>query len=65
MMTGDTMEEDEMTVMVRFVIPRGKTEVTVTEALNIAYDNSQDAGLGPIWVEEDEILKLTPTKTVK
>ena len=64
MMAGDTMEEDDMTVIVRFVIPRGKTEITVTEVLNIAYENSKDAGLGPVWVDEDDILKLTPTKMV-
>ena len=48
----------------RFIIPRGKSEVTVTDALHTAYDQSREAGLGPVWVQEEEILKITPTKTV-
>ena len=62
-MTGE--DEEEVQVVVRFVIPRGKTEVTVSEALSEGFDQSQEAGLGPMWVEEDEILTITPTKTVK
>ena len=61
-MTGE--DEEEVQVMVRFVIPRGKTEVTVSDALSQGFDQSQEAGLGPLWVEEDEILTITPTKTV-
>ena len=62
-MTGE--DEEEVQVVVRFVIPRGKTEVTVSEALSEGFDQSQEAGLGPMWVEEDEILTITPTKTVR
>ena len=49
----------------RFIIPRGKSEVTVTDALHTAYDQSREAGLGPVWVQEEEILRITPTKTVR
>ena len=48
----------------RFVIPHGKTEVTVTDDLSRAFDLSQDAGLGPVWVKEKEVTRLSPTKTV-
>ena len=47
----------------RFVIPSGKSEVTVTESLSLAYQKSQDSGLSPVWVEEEEVTALTPTKT--
>ena len=37
--------------------------MTVTEALSLAYQKSRDYGLSPIWVEEEEVTALTPTKT--
>lgn len=33
-------------MVVRFVIPKGRTEVTVTEALSQAFDQSKEEGLG-------------------
>ena len=57
-------EEEDVQVAVRFVIPRGKSEVTVTEALSQAFEESREAGLEPAWVPEDDILQLVPTKTV-
>ena len=45
------------------MIPSGKSEVTVTESLSLAYQKSQDCGLSPVWVEEEEVTALTPTKT--
>ena len=57
-------EEEDVQVAVRFVIPRGKSEVTVTEALSQAFEESREAGLEPAWVPEEDILRLVPTKTV-
>jgi len=63
--TGETpLDGDDLQVVVRFVIPQGRTEVTVTEALALAYDQSKEAGLAPIWVQEQEVLNISPTKTV-
>ena len=45
------------------MIPIGKSEVTVTESLSLAFQKSRDCGLSPIWVEEEEVKALTPTKT--
>ena len=45
------------------MIPSGKSEVTVSESLSLAYQRSQDCGLSPVWVEEHEVTALTPTKT--
>ena len=45
------------------MIPSGKSEVTVTESLSLAFQKSQDCGLAPIWVAEEEVKALTPTKT--
>ena len=54
----------DVAVVVRFVIPEGRTEVTVTEALSQAFELSKEAGLAPVWVQEQEVLNLSPTKTV-
>ena len=35
----------------------------MTESLSLAYQKSQDCGLSPVWVEEEEVTALTPTKT--
>ena len=35
----------------------------MTESLSVAFQKSQDSGLSPIWVEEEEVTALTPTKT--
>ena len=64
-MPGEVSEtEAELQVVVRFVIPRGKTEVSVSEALQLGYDRSNDADHGPVWVNEDDVLSLQPSKTV-
>ena len=63
--TGETdLDCGDLTVVVRFVIPKGRTEVTVTEALAQAFDPSKEAGLAPVWVQEQEVLNISPTKTV-
>lgn len=49
-------------VVIGFVIPRGKTEVTVTQAMALAYDKSKEAGLSTIWIQEQEMLNTKPTK---
>ena len=61
-MSGET--DAELQVEVRFIIPRGKTEVSVTECLSLGYDRSREAGHGPVWVTEEEVLALQPSKTV-
>ena len=43
-------------VVIRFVIPRGKTEVTVTQAMALAYEKSKEAGLSSICIQEQEML---------
>ena len=64
-MSGEANEtEAEVQVAVRFVVPRGKTEVSVSEALSLGYDQSSEADHGPVWVKEEEVLALQPSKTV-
>ena len=46
------------------MIPEGRSEVTASESLSLAFQKSQDSGLAPVWVEEEEVLGLSPTKTV-
>ena len=59
----DGLSED-LSVVVRFVIPSGKCEVTVSKALSHAFEQSKEAGLSPVWVQEEEVLNISPTKTV-
>jgi len=58
----DGLSED-LSVVVRFVIPSGKCEVTVSKALSHAFEQSKEAGLSPVWVQEEEVLNISPTKT--
>jgi len=53
------MATDEY-VSIKFVIPAGKDETTVSEALAQAFDACREAEMGPGWVEEQQILN---TKT--
>ena len=56
--------DDDDQVVVRFVVPEGRTEASVSEALADAFEQSKEAGLSPVWVQEQEILNISPTKTV-
>jgi hypothetical protein len=51
-------------LVVRFIISQGRTEVTVTEALAQAFDQSKEAGLAPVWVQEQEVLNISHTNMV-
>jgi len=62
-MAASDLDCGDVAVVVRFVIPEGRTEVTVTEALSQAFEQSKEAGLAPVWVQEQEVLNLSPTKT--
>ena len=52
----------------RFVLPKGKTEATCSEALHEAYEKweaQESVGHAPTWIAHDEVLKLDPVKQVK
>lgn len=53
---------DDLAVVIGFVIPRGKTEVTVTQAMALAYDKNKEAMLCTILLQEQEMLNSKPTK---
>ena len=57
-------ESDEASVCLRFVLPKGKTEMTCSEELAFAFENSQENGLAPIWTTHDDTLNISPVKTV-
>eukprot|EP00092_Neocalanus_flemingeri_P108788 GFUD01139726.1.p1 GENE.GFUD01139726.1~~GFUD01139726.1.p1 ORF type:complete len:533 (-),score=170.64 GFUD01139726.1:22-1620(-) len=54
------LDGDDLQVVVSFVIPQGRTEIT--EALDQAFTESKKAGLAPLWVEEQEVLNMSLTK---
>ena len=55
---------EEISLSIRFVLPRGKTETTCSEDLGYAFDQAQDNGLNPVWIDEEDSLNLNPGKTV-
>ena len=58
----DEEENKNPNVVIGFVIPQGKTEVTVTQALALAYDKGKEAGLEVMWIKEQDVLNIKPTK---
>ena len=55
---------EEVSLSIRFVLPRGKTETTCSEDLGYAFDQAQDNGLNPSWIDEEDSLNVNPGKTV-
>ena len=65
MMSGEGHSQvEDGQVRLRFVIPEGRSEVTVSEFLSLAFQKSRDSGLTPAWLGEREVMTLRPTKTV-
>ena len=62
-MSGDVSSE-EGSVVLRFVLPRGKNETTCSEELSEAFEKCEDNDMKPAWVSCDDASDLTPTKTV-
>ena len=60
-MSGDVSEDGS--VVLRFVLPRGKNEATCTEELSEAYEKCEDNDMKPEWISCHAALDLTPTKT--
>ena len=62
-MSGDD-SADGGSVVLRFVLPRGKNEATCTEELSEAFEKCEDNDMKPAWIGCDDALGLKPTKTV-
>ena len=62
MATSD--DGEEISLLIRFVLPKGKTETTCTEDLGYAFDQAQDHCMAPTWIDEDDCAALNPAKTV-
>ena len=60
-MSGDVSEDGS--VVLRFVLPRGKNEATCSEELSEAFEKCEDNDMKPAWISSDEALVLEPTKT--
>ena len=57
--------EEEISLIIRFVLPKGKTETTCSEDLGYAFDQAQDHDIMPItWIDEEDCMALNPAKTV-
>jgi len=61
-MVVSEIESNPTNVVIGFVIPQGKTEVTVTQLMSLAFDKSKEAGLSTMWIKEQDILNVKPTK---
>ena len=58
-------EKDDVPLIIRFILPKGKTETTCSEDLGYAFDQAQDHGLEPTWSDEQDCLSINPGKTVR
>ena len=68
MATGDgacDLVYGDIAIVVRFVIPEGRTEVSVTESLALAFEQAIRSGMNPVWVQEQKVLNISPNKTVQ
>ena len=59
-----TSEDGEAPLVIRFILPKGKTETTCSEDLGYAFDQAQDHDMSPEWMDEEESTSLRPAKTV-
>lgn len=59
------MEDKEVSVVLRFVVPKGKTEASCSEELALTFETSAENGLEPQWISHSDTLKLNPKKTVR
>ena len=55
----------ELSLLIRFILPKGKTETSCTEDLGYAFDQAQDNDMSPSWMDEEECIGLSPAKTVR
>ena len=55
---------DEASLLIRFILPKGKTETTCSEDLGYAFDQAQDHDMSPTWMDEKECIGYRPVKTV-
>ena len=53
-MSGDVSEDGS--VVLRFVLPRGKNEATCTEELSEAFEKCEDNDMKPAWIGCDDAL---------
>ena len=50
------MEEDQEQIKLRFLVPQGKTEITVSEELSRAFEVSRNHGLDVDWIQESSLV---------
>ena len=58
-------ETGEDNVVVRFTIPRGKSEITVSESLSFAFQVCQKFGLMIDWIPEERLLEMLRKETLE
>ena len=58
------IDEEEISLVIRFVLPKNKSETTCSEDLSYAFDQAQDLDIKPSWIKEELCTSLTPAKTV-
>ncbi|XP_023332368.1 DNA topoisomerase 2-binding protein 1-A [Eurytemora carolleeae] len=58
------MEDEDEKVALRFVIPTGESELTVSDGMVNAFQLCSEQGFEPTWIKENKLLELNPTKTV-
>ena len=58
------LDEEDISLVIRFVLPKNKSETTCSEDLSYAFDQAQDHDMNPTWIKDESCTTLTPAKTV-
>jgi len=61
-MESELPSKSKNDIVIGFIIPDGKSEVTVSQPLSLAFEKSKEAGLSAIWIKEKDILDIKPTQ---
>ena len=61
-MESESPSKSKDDIVIGFIIPDGKSEVTVSQPLSLAFEKSKEAGLSAIWIKEKDVLDIKPTQ---
>ena len=60
---ADDPDKSVGTVVIRFVLPKGKNETTCSDELSEAFEKCREQDMNPSWITTNEALDLNCVKT--
>jgi len=55
------LDDSQSVNPIGFVIPTGKSEVTVSEAMSSSFEKCKEYRLNPLWISENDLLQIKPS----